>query len=137
MVYLTPLKKNIKARAPYTPINKMAEQKDKFPGGVRIFPRMDKQPDFVKGTITVSLNEFFKFCKDNPEMQTDYNGEKQLKMQILVSKQGKLYLSVDDFKKGEAQPNTSQNEDWTAGSQGAATGPAAGTPGAAADDLPF
>lgn len=72
-----------------------------MPEGFRIFNKHQNAPDFVKGSIVISLNEFYAFCKAHPELQTDYDGKKQLKLQLLESKAGKLYATVDTYKPGE------------------------------------
>lgn len=54
--------------------------------------------DFIKAELVISLNELVKFCKDNPEFLTEYNGEKQLKIQVKESKSGKFYVDHNDWK---------------------------------------
>lgn len=70
-----------------------------FPKGVRFFEPHEKAPKFIKGSIMITLNELVQFCKENPELLTEYNGQKQLKLQLLEKKQGGLTLSVDTWKK--------------------------------------
>jgi len=82
---------------------KMANEK-KLPEGLRVFARHPNAPDFVKFSMAITLNALVKFCKDNPELLSEYNGEKQLKVQGLTSRDGKLYLAVDDYKPGQAAP---------------------------------
>ena len=65
--------------------------------GVRLFPAHSNAPDFVKGTIIITPRELVGFIKENPELLTDYNGEKQLKLQLLEGDKG-LYTKVDTFK---------------------------------------
>lgn len=73
-----------------------------YPKGIRVFPPNEKAPDFVKGTMIITLNELVQFCKDNPGYLSEYNGEKQLKLQITERKDGKgLSFSVDTYKKEE------------------------------------
>jgi hypothetical protein len=74
----------------------MAEQI--LPEGIRFFPRGQKAPDFVLGTMVVTVDELLAFANSRPDLLTDYNGKRQLKLQLLNSKQGKLYASVDTFK---------------------------------------
>lgn len=71
------------------------------PEGIRFFPKHDKAPDFVLGTMVVTMNDLFAFCKANESLLTEYNGKKQIKLQILKSKQGKLYAAVDTYKAAE------------------------------------
>ncbi len=75
----------------------MAEETT-LPKGIRIFPKHPNAAEFVLGTIVISLNEFIAFCRENPELLTEYNGEKQIKLQRLRSQSGNEYLKVDTFK---------------------------------------
>jgi hypothetical protein len=77
-----------------------------FAEGVRVFDKHPAQPDFVVGTVVISLNDLVAFCKAKPELLTEYQGAKQLKLQLLRSKEGKLYSCVDTYKPGEAKPAT-------------------------------
>lgn len=78
----------------------MAEQI--FPKGVRVFDPHAKAPGFVKGSIVITLNELVQFCKDNPDYLSEYNGQKQLRLQITEKKQGGLMITVDTYKKETA-----------------------------------
>lgn len=69
-----------------------------LPKGVRFFKKNEKQPDFVIGAAVITINELVTFCKENENLLTEYNGQKQLKLQLLKSKGGDLYFSVDTFK---------------------------------------
>ena len=69
-----------------------------LPEGIRFFPKGQKAPDFVIGTMVVTVDELLEFANSRPDLLTDYNGKRQLKLQLLNSKQGKLYASVDTFK---------------------------------------
>jgi len=66
--------------------------------GVRTFPKNDKAPEFVLGTGVISLNEFFQWVKENPQLQTEYEGKKQLRFQVLKKKDGGVTFTVDTFK---------------------------------------
>jgi hypothetical protein len=74
-----------------------------LPEGIRFFPKHQNAPDFVLGTMVLSLNELFAWAKAHPELQTEYNGAKQIKLQLLNSKQGKLYAAVDTYKPSGGQ----------------------------------
>ena len=65
--------------------------------GIRVFEKNPNAPEFVKQSLVISLNELFQFAKDNAALQTEFNGQKQLKLQILESKKGGLYCVVDSF----------------------------------------
>lgn len=78
----------------------------KFIQGIRAFkPKVD----FIKAELVISLNELVQFCKENPEMLTDYNGVKQLKIQVKESKDGKVYVDWNDYK--PAQPKSDISKD--------------------------
>lgn len=68
-----------------------------YPKGVAVFGPNEKAPSFVKGTIIISLNGLVQFCKENPNLLTEYKGDKQLKLQLLDGNKG-LYTVVDDYK---------------------------------------
>ena len=74
----------------------MAEQI--LPKGLRFFNKNQNAPDFVIGALVVTMNDLFTFCKENQALLTEYNGQKQLKLQVLKSKEGNLYAAVDTFK---------------------------------------
>lgn len=72
--------------------------------GIRVFAKHANAPDFVKASLVVTLNDFVAFCKAHPELQTEYDGKKQLRLQLLESQGGKLYLQVDTYKPKAAAP---------------------------------
>ena len=82
----------------------MAEQQNDnlLPKGLRWFNPGEAAPDFVMGTLVVTPREFVDYIKENPQYLTEYEGKKQLKIQLLLSKNGKLYGKVDDYKKEDA-----------------------------------
>tara|TARA_R110000823_G_scaffold250176_1_gene373335 strand:+ start:701 stop:994 length:294 start_codon:yes stop_codon:yes gene_type:complete len=86
--------------------------------GLRFFNPRETAPEFVKGEVIVNLKEFFDFVSTQKEYYTEYQGNKQLKLNMLSGKQG-MYFTVDTFK-----PNSS-----AAAPQKVAL--------ATADDLPF
>ena len=69
-----------------------------LPEGIRFFPKHERAPDFVLGTMVVTLDDLAKFFNDRKDLLTEYNGKKQLKLQLLKSREGKLYSAVDTFK---------------------------------------
>jgi len=66
--------------------------------GIRLFKKKDNQPDFVLATGVITPDEFNAFCIDNAALMTEYNGQKQIKIQVLVAKSGVPYISVDTWK---------------------------------------
>lgn len=77
-----------------------------LPEGIRFFPKHQNAPDFVVGTMIITPNDLVAWLKANPNLLTDYEGKKQIKLQLLNSKQGKLYAAVDTFKPEPKNPNT-------------------------------
>lgn len=68
-----------------------------YPKGLLVFPKNEKAPDFVKGSMVVNPNQLVSWLKENESLMTEYKGEKQLRLQILENDKG-LYLVVDTFK---------------------------------------
>jgi hypothetical protein len=67
-----------------------------YPKGIVTFSPRDGAPDFVKGTIIINPNELFAWLKENSLLLTEYNGKKQLKLQLLHGNKG-LYVAVDTY----------------------------------------
>ena len=74
--------------------------------GIRLFQPKANQPEFVLASGVITLNEVVTFAKENPHLLTEYNGEKQLRVQVLKSKDGKPYMTVDTWKPTEAAATT-------------------------------
>jgi|TARA_R110002020_G_scaffold424088_2_gene633256 hypothetical protein len=74
----------------------MADKKI-YPKGIRTFAPREGAPDFVAGTMIITLNDLFQFAKENPELLSEYEGNKQLKCQMLNGDKG-VYLTVDTWK---------------------------------------
>jgi hypothetical protein len=71
--------------------------------GVRFFDKHANSPDFVIGTIVLTLDDIKEMFNENQEFVTEYNGKQQLRLQQLKSKDGKIYLSIDTYKKDGKQ----------------------------------
>lgn len=69
-----------------------------YPKGIRVFEPHPKAPSFIKGSIVITINDFVKFCKENQELLSEYNGEKQIKLQLQERKGGGLNIVVDTYK---------------------------------------
>ena len=86
-----------------------------YPKGLRTFPPHAESPDFVKGTLIVTLNELVKFCKENGNLLTEYNSQKQLKCDILEGDKG-LYIKVNTWRPdANQQPETPPEVDGNMG----------------------
>ena len=77
-----------------------------YPKGVRLFGPRDNAPDFVLGSLIITPNELVAWLKENSGLLTEYNGDKQLRLSLTRSKDGKgISASVDSYKpKEEAAP---------------------------------
>jgi hypothetical protein len=82
-----------------------------LPKGIRTFNKRENQPEFVLGSVIITLNELVTFCKENPELLSEYNGQKQLRLQLLRSKEGAPYLTVDTFKPQAAPQPPAKDDD--------------------------
>ena len=82
-----------------------------FADGFRFFERKDNQPEFILGSILVTPETLNKWVNDNPELTSDYQGKRQVKFQIKKSKDGKVYVELDTWKPGKAEPKTLGNDD--------------------------
>ena len=74
----------------------------KFPQGIRVFAPRENAPSFVKGQIIITPNDLFQWLKDNPDLLTDYQGNKQLKISILERKHGGGWNTVVDTYKPQS-----------------------------------
>lgn len=67
-----------------------------YPKGVVCFDKHASAPDFVVGSLIITPRELIDWIKENESMLTEYNGKKQLKLQILKGSKG-LYTTVDTY----------------------------------------
>jgi hypothetical protein len=72
-----------------------------YPKGIICFPKHEKQLEFVLGAVVITIDEFNEWVKQNQHLLSDYQGKKQLKLQLLKGSKG-VDLSVDTYKKGES-----------------------------------
>ena len=80
--------------------------------GVRLFKKKDNAPDFVLASGVITPNVLVAFLKSNPELLSEYNGEKQVRIQVLKSKDGNPYIAVDTWKpSGDAPAAGKSNPD--------------------------
>lgn len=71
-----------------------------YPDGVAVFNPHEKAPEFVVGTLVITLNDLISWAKLNEGLLTEYKGKKQLKLQIKKGTKG-LYTTVDTYKPKE------------------------------------
>ena len=82
----------------------------KFVDGMSWFAPHEKAPDFVKGKISIEPNKLMAFLKANKEFLNDkgYFG-----VDVKKSKAGKIYLSLDTWKKLERPDSFPTSADIT------------------------
>jgi hypothetical protein len=62
--------------------------------------------------VTKKSNGVWNFVNANDNLTTEYNGSKQLRLQLLESKKGTTYLAVDTFKpKNQETPDQRNTAD--------------------------
>jgi len=69
-----------------------------FMEGIRCFPKKETQPDFVIGSMVLTISDVLAFFNTRKDLVTQYNGKDQMKLQLLKSKAGGIYLAVDTYK---------------------------------------
>lgn len=74
-----------------------------YPKGIMCFKKHEKAPDFVIGTVVITPRDLIDWLKTNEKYLTDYNGAKQLKLQMLSGTKGP-YMVVDDYKANASEP---------------------------------
>jgi len=72
-----------------------------YPKGIVTFAKNPKQPDFVLGSVIITIDDFIEWTKQNPNLLTEYNGKKQLRLQCLTKKAGGISFTVDTYKPKE------------------------------------
>lgn len=81
------------------------------PNGFVTFKPHEKAPDFVKGTLVITLKSFNEWCKNNQQYLTEYKGEKQIKLKVTEGKYG-LNFEVDTWGLDKvSEPAQAQTED--------------------------
>lgn len=79
-----------------------------YPKGIMCFPKHDKAPEFVLGSCVITIADFKDFVNQNQQLLTDYQGKKQLRLQILNGQKG-IYFQVDTYKP-EAKQTTLKDD---------------------------
>jgi hypothetical protein len=87
----------------------MAEQI--FMEGIRCFPKRENQPDFVIGSMVITIADVLTFFNTRKDLVSQYNGKDQMKLQLLKSKGGGFYLAVDTYKPSGNTVDTNQDSD--------------------------
>lgn len=66
--------------------------------GVRLFAKHPNAPEFVIADMVLTLDDLYAWAKSNPDTLSDYQGKKQVKLQILRSKDGAPYAKLNTYK---------------------------------------
>lgn len=72
-----------------------------YPKGIQTFEPHANAPDFVLGTVIITMRDLIAWIKENENLLTEYNGKKQLKLQLTKSRDGRPSFSVDTYKPAE------------------------------------
>ena len=76
----------------------MNENQKVFPQGIRTFKKNDNAPDWILGSMVVSLNDFFDWCKgEGAKYQSDYKGTKQIRFDVTMTKDNRPNLVVNTY----------------------------------------
>lgn len=78
---------------------------DKIFADGMLFKRRDNAPEWVVGSISIKVDDFVKFCKDNED-------KGWVNLEVKVGKSGKLYIELDTWKpekKDEATPQVEED----------------------------
>lgn len=80
-----------------------------YPKGINVFAPRDGAPDFVKGKMIVTLNDFVEWAKTQSEHYSEYEGKKQLKFDVLSGDKG-LYFVLDTYKAAPKKEAVSESD---------------------------
>lgn len=73
-----------------------------FVPGFRTFAKREGAPDFVLGTLIITLEDFGTFVNgEGKQYLTDYEGKKQLKLNLTMGKNDNVVIAVDTYKKDD------------------------------------
>jgi len=72
--------------------------------GIKLFPKKDSQPDFVIASGVLTPDDLNAFLIDQAEHQSEYNGAKQFRIQVLKGKDGGPYIVLDTYKAAAGVP---------------------------------
>lgn len=78
--------------------------------GIRLFPKKDNQPDFVIASGVLTPDDLTAFLMDNKEHESEYQGAKQFRIQVLKGRDGGPYIVLDTYKAQEARPAPASQE---------------------------
>lgn len=72
---------------------------------IRTFKPSAKAPDFIKSDIIIDIDEIDKLVKSGENISEyeakDGTKKRQIKLQLLISKEGEYYFQFNNYKKKE------------------------------------
>ena len=68
-----------------------------YPKGIRVFKPREGAPDWVLGQVVVTPVELVEWVQANLQYTSEYNGSKQIKLDLLKGKDGP-YIAVNTYK---------------------------------------
>jgi hypothetical protein len=72
--------------------------------GIISFEKNAKAPDFVLGNGVINIDDLTDWiATEGKEHITDYKGKRQIKIQFLMSKDNRVSIIVDTYKKDDGQ----------------------------------
>lgn len=82
-----------------------------FATGIRFFPKHEKQPDFVLGSMVITKEDLIDWLlnsNDAKEHSSLYDGKEQIKFQITTGRNGGMIASVDTYK-----PSNNRSQEYS------------------------
>lgn len=77
-----------------------------YPQGITCFAPKSGAPDFVLGSGVFTIDDLIEWFNNNRHLETQYNGKRQIRFNLIKNRDGRPSLSVDTWKKDEpAQDN--------------------------------
>ena len=80
-----------------------------YPKGIVCFKKNDKAPDFIIGSMVITLDDFKAWVNENAGLLTEYNGKKQLRLTMAYSKKEQRPTITVDTWKTEPKQDHSNN----------------------------
>ena len=80
--------------------------------GLNTFTKNPNAPEFVLGKLCIVPNELIAWMK-SPEIAgrlTEYNGQKQLRCDVVMGKDGKIKFTIDTWKPAAKEPEPTKQE---------------------------
>jgi hypothetical protein len=83
-----------------------------YPKGIYTFPRKENQRQFVLGAAVITIDDLIEWSQgDGSQYLSEYKGKKQIRLNILQSKDGsRVNFTVDTWKpEKKTNPESQEN----------------------------